>query len=153
MSNPASADEGLFGMQAQLRGASWPLAEERRHCRRRRFFAIQRIAPYDGSRLPEEAEFFCAESRDLTAEGVSFLLRAHPDCGAFVVALCEPPVTQYVVADVVHSTDVRVYACGTVEPLYGGEGCGDGECTGGEMGEPMVLVGCRFRERFEIVRE
>jgi hypothetical protein len=153
MSNPVSADAGLLGIDAHMEGALRPVAEERRRCRRRLFFAVQRIAPYDGSRLPEEAEFFCAESRDLTSEGVSFFLRSHPNCGSFVVALCEPPITQYVVADIVHSTDVRVYGSGLVEPLYGGEGCGDGECSGGQMGEPMVLVGCRFRERFEVVRE
>jgi hypothetical protein len=153
MCNPVSTDEGLFSFDAQMRGTPRPVAEERRRCRRRRFFAIQRIAPYDGSRLPEEAEFFCAESRDLTSDGVSFLLRIHPGCGSFVVALCEPPVTEYLVAEVVHSTDVRVHPSGLVEPLYRGEGSGDGECTGGEMGEPMVLVGCRFGERLQVVRE
>ncbi len=142
MANPVSADP-----------AAEPVAEERRRCRRRPVFAIRRIAPYDGSRIPQEAEFFCTESRDLTSDGVSFLLGSHPACGSFLVAICEPPTTEYLVADVVHSTEVRVYPSGATEPIHGGEGCGDGESARGEMGEPMVLVGCRFRERLRTAAE
>jgi hypothetical protein len=149
MGNPASAEPGVFGGESAAR----PVVEERRRCRRLSVFAIRRIAPYDGSRLPEEAEFFCAESRDLTSDGVSFLLRSQPDCDSFLVALCEPPTTEYLVADVVHSTEVRVYPSGAAEPIHGGEGCGDGESARGEMGEPMVLVGCRFRERLRAAAE
>jgi len=148
MSDPVLVDHGLAGIDA-----SPPAGEERRRCRRRPFFAIQRIAPCDGSRFPEEAEFFCAESRDLTSDGVSFLLRDRPECRSFVVALCGPPITEYVVADIVHTTEVRAYRSGLVEPVHGGEGCGDAECGRGEMGEPMVLVGCRFGGRFQVARE
>ena len=143
MDDPVSADEALLAGDQETPAAR-PAAGERRRCRRRPEFAIRRIAPYDGCRLPPEAEFFCAESHDLTSDGASFLLRAHPACRSFVVAICEPPSAEYLVAEVVHSTDVCAYRSGLIEPIHGGEGCGDGECAEGEMGEAMVLVGCRF---------
>jgi len=118
-------------------------------CYRRRFFALQRIAPYDGSRIPEESEFFCVESRDLTSRGVSFLLPTHPDFRLVVVAFGEPPMRSHVVAEIVHSTDVMVYRSGLVEPAHDCEGEADPDPHQGERGEPMVLVGCRFIERRE----
>ena len=59
----------------------------------------------------------------------------------------EPPMRSYVVARVVHLTDVVVYPSGLVEPAHGCEREAGGNPHDGEQCEPMVLVGCRFLER------
>ena len=149
MSEPL-ADSGLLTeLDLELLGDPRWGGEERRVCYRRRFFALQRIAPYDGSRIPEESEFLCVESRDLTSQGVSFLFPTHPDFRSVVVAFGEPPMHSQVVAEIVHSTDVVVYPSGLVEPVRDRQPAS--QCHHAETGEgkPMVLVGCRFIERYE----
>jgi hypothetical protein len=147
MSEPVADNRPLTQLDLELLGAPRWGGEERRVCYRRRFFALQRIAPYDGTRIPAEGEFFCVESRDMTSQGVSFLFPARPDFGSLVVAFGEPPMRSYVVAQIVHSTDVVVYPSGLVEPAHDREGAADRDPHQSEQGEPMVLVGCRFVER------
>ena len=147
MSEPAADNRLLTDLDFELLGTPRADAEERRVCYRRRFFALQRIAPYDGVQIPAEDEFFCVESRDLTSQGISFLFPARPDFGSLVVAFGEPPMRSYVVARIVHSTDVVVYPSGLVEPAHDREASADRDPHQGEQGEPMVLVGCLFVER------
>lgn len=137
---PSQLDFDLFGTPRVD-------AEERRVCYRRRFFALQRIAPYDGSRMPADDEFFCAESRDLTSQGVSFLFPERPEFRRLVVAFGEPPTRSYVAAEIVHATDVMVYPSGLVEPARDGQPAAECGEDGTDEGAPMVLVGCRFLER------
>jgi hypothetical protein len=149
MSEPVADNRPFTQLDLELLGTPRCGAEERRVCYRRRFFALQRIAPYDGSRIPEETEFFCVESRDLTSRGVSFLFPARPDFRSLVVAFGEPPMRSYVVAEIVHSTDVVVYPSGLVEPALDPAPAAGCDAAEPEEGEPMVLVGCRFVDRRE----
>ena len=149
MSEPLADNRPLTQLDLELLGTPRCDAEERRVCYRRRFFALQRVAPYDGSRIPHDDEFFCLESRDLTSQGVSFLLPARPDFRSLVIALGEPPMRSYVVAEIVHATDVVVYPSGLVEPVDDREPAADRDPHEGEQGKAMVLVGCRFIERRE----
>jgi hypothetical protein len=133
----------------QLLGTPRGDTEERRVCYRRRFFALQRIAPYDGSRIPDDDQFFCVESRDLTSQGASFLFPMRPSFRRLVIAFGEPPMRSYVVAEIIHSTDVMVYPSGLVEPAGEDEPAAGYEDIETDEGAPMVLVGCRFLQRQE----
>ncbi len=150
MSEPIADNRPLTQLDLELLGTPRWGGEERRVCYRRRFFALQRIAPYDGSGIPDDGDFFCVESRDLTSRGVSFLFPARPDFSSLVVAFGEPPIRSYVVAEIVHLTDVMVYPSGLVEPAGDCEPAAEGNQNQAEKGEPMVLVGCRFLERREV---
>ncbi len=119
-------------------------AKERRGCPRARYFALKRIAPYDGSRMPDEAEFFCVEFRDLTDNGMSFFLQERPDFDSVVLMSCDSPGKNHTVARVAHCTDVLVYPSGLIEPIDSKESSRHSRHQEGENGERMVLVGCQF---------
>ena len=59
----------------------------------------------------------------------------------------------YAVAEIVHSTDVMVYPSGLVEPWRDRQPATECEDVETDEGEPMVLVGCRFVERYEASEE
>jgi len=103
--------------------------------------------------MPDAAHFLCVESRDLTSQGMSFLLDRRPAFGSLVVALCEPPNTIHMVAEVVHCTDVLVYSSGLVEPAHSTDVSDACDSHGSEQGKPMVLVGCEFSRRIEADEE
>ncbi len=149
MCDPPSGDRELSQLDRRVLGCSRSAGEERRRRRRRPFFAIQRIAPYDGLQTPDAADFFCVESRDLTSQGMSFLLDGRPGFQSLVVALCEPPNTVYVAARVVHCTDVLVNSSGLVEPIHDTDQSDPCHCHADEQDQPMVLVGCEFTGRIE----
>ncbi|MBN2475497.1 MAG: hypothetical protein JXB62_12875 [Pirellulales bacterium] len=121
--------------------------EERRLCRRRPVFAVRRIAPWTGSSCPDEAEFFCVETRDLTDRGFSFFWRSRPSFDSLILATAQ--TSEYRAADVVHCTDVIVYPSGVVEPVDDRpmRAAAQGPCEA--SGEPMVLVGCRFTSHLD----
>jgi hypothetical protein len=100
--------------------------------------------------MPDEVEYFCVESRDLTDHGLSFFLRSRPSFSFVVLMRCEPPITNHTVAEVVHCTDVLVYPSGLVKPIHGRKPHPDSQRDEGEKGEPMVLVGCKFVQSSEI---
>ena len=131
----------------QLLGLPKPSGDdERRSCRRRPFFAIQRIAPITGPQMPGEREFFCVESRDLTSRGVTLFMPARPTFMSLVIAFDGSPTTEYVAAEVIHCTEVLVYPSGLIEPLaHRSDGSARNAAREGP-GELMVLVGCRFTQ-------
>ncbi len=145
----SSQDESLSRVDYQLLGSPRRSEQEHRSCRRRPFFAIQSVAPYDGSRVPDQSEFFCVESRDLTSRGVSLFLRGRPNSDFFVMAFDTPPTVSYAVAEVVHCTDVVVYPSGLIEPVGEPDAGAASEAPENEAGERMVLVGCRFTQRLQ----
>ena len=119
--------------------------EDRRGTRRRPVFAVRRIAPLVGSSTPGEAEFFCVESRDLTAGGFSFFMQSRPTFEALVLALDTSTSVERRTAEVVHCTDVWVYPSGLVEPVDDRNPGVSGQGPQGETAQRMVLVGCRFK--------
>jgi hypothetical protein len=144
------SDGSPIGSQAekldhQLLGLPKPGGDdERRSCRRRAFFAIQRIAPITGPQMPHETEFFCVESRDLTSHGISLFMPARPTFTSLVIAFDGSPTTEYVAAEVIHCTEVLVYPSGLIEPLADQSDGSARNAARDGPGELMVLVGCRL---------
>jgi hypothetical protein len=124
---------------------------ERRKRAREPFPAIQRIAPYSGSGVPDEKEFFEVRCRDISNGGVSFLTPGRPDFDSLVIGFTTAPDTiTYIAAEVAHCTDVLVYPSGRVQPASdrtANSGCTDFD---DEAPEFMVQVGCRFTQRLEL---
>ena len=143
-------DASFYNLVHQLTGSPRPdECAERRKQPRRAYKSVQRIAPRRGPNLPEESEFFDVPCQDLTRSGFSFLMPAAPDFAALVAAFGNPPNTLCVGAEVSHCEDVLVYPSGAVQPVKGRAAHVTYREPGGELGEPMVLVGCRFTERLE----
>jgi hypothetical protein len=122
------------------------VSEKRRHDRRR-FFAIRRIAPFDGQQIPAEDEFFSVESRDMTSEGFACFMPRRPAFDSMVVAMGGSQDPEFVVADVVHCTDVLAYSSGQVEPIDDGNTDLADQLVDEGSAQRMVLVGCRFSRR------
>jgi len=126
---------------------------ERRSRERKPFPTVQRIAPYDGSAMPDEKKFFQVQCRDLSNGGVSFLMAARPTFNALVIGFNTGPDTiTYVAAEVAHCTDVLVYPSGRVQAAS--DQIANIACTDFDEEAPefMVLVGCRFTERLQAAR-
>lgn len=117
---------------------------ENRSCQRRPVFALRRIAPLTGSSKPDDAEFFCVESRDLTVQGFSFFMASAPTFSALVLAVDGSPTVEYATAEVVHCMEVWVYPSGLVEPIDVHQASALDHDLNDEGGQRMVLVGCRF---------
>mgnify|MGYP001823317783 CR=1 FL=1 len=105
------------------------------------FRVEQRIARLPDDRLPGPSEFFPVMCRDLSTNGVAFLLADQPDFTSVVFAMGDPPTVKYIKARVVHRTNVLVDASGLVRRT-GGETPADRDFDG--PARPMVLVGCEF---------
>ena len=95
---------------------------ERRDQPRTKYDCVQLIAPYDGSKMPSQAEFRRAYCRDLAAGGFSFFAEQPPETDQMVVALGSVPFS-FFVADIVRVKQSDV------------------DTTG------RYLVGCQFVER------
>jgi len=121
MSAPVIDPRQLTDVDVPSADAAQFVGHESRRCERRPFFAIQRIAPYDGERMPDEAEFFCVESRDLTDGGMAFFLASRPAFRALVLKPAGAAESDCRVAEVVHCTDVVIYPSGDVESVGEGE--------------------------------
>jgi hypothetical protein len=91
-------------------------AETRRY-ERHPFPALQRIAPWQGSELPAEREFFQVKCYDLSRGGISFLLASPPSFKRVVFALVLSSETTYIGAEVAHVTAVRVSRSGSLERI------------------------------------
>ena len=122
-------------------------ALEKRQQRRNQFFAIRRIAPFDGERIPSETEFFSVESRDMTSVGFACFLPQRPTFDSLVVAVGSASSPEYVVAEVVHCTDVLIHSSGLVEPITDENAEPVDEILRDGSAHQMVLVGCRFTRR------
>jgi len=119
-------------------------SSERRGRRRHPFWAIQRIAPGNGARVPQDSEFFEVRCFDLSRTGFSFLLSGPPAFDTVVVELGGPCQGTYVAGQIVHWRKVIVHPSGELKPLTDGDSMGRG---GDDQGIPMMLIGVRFLER------
>ncbi len=81
---------------------------ERRHRPRRAFSYYQRIAPYDGQKLPPPAMFREVRCCDISAGGFSFVAERPPEHTDYVVALGAAPVVINLAVRVAHVTPHRI---------------------------------------------
>jgi PAS domain S-box-containing protein len=81
---------------------------ERRKRPRRMFSYFQRIAPYQGKKLPPPALFREVRCCDISAGGFSFVSARPPDHTDYVVALGAAPVVIHLSVRVAHVTPKRI---------------------------------------------
>lgn len=113
---------------------------ERRGMSRHLFEIQQWIAPYDGSRMPAESDFYPVRCRDLSRSGFSFVTSAKPAFSSLVVILGEPPDLMYVQAEVVQCTKLEPFGLELVETDQGAVSPLD--ISGSTVA--TMSVGCRF---------
>ena len=82
-----------------IREPSLTLVEQRRS-RRKTYVCRQLVAPFDGSRLPNQDEFEWAMFRDVSSTGVAFLAAEKPATKQLVVAVGPAPFSFLVVETV-----------------------------------------------------
>ena len=142
-------DAGFYSLIHKLVGPPDPDdSVERRTAPRQPFKTIQRIAPRRKLGLPDESEFFEVWCHDLTGGGFSFLLGRGPDFDSLVAVFGTHPQAIYVGARVSHRAQVLVYPSGRVQRVDTSDGSDGYEQAENPAATPMVLVGCRFTERF-----
>jgi len=81
------------------REPSLTLVEQRR-ARRKSYVCRQLVAPFDGSRMPNQEEFEWAMFRDVSSTGVAFLAPKKPATKQLVVAVGPAPFSFLVVETV-----------------------------------------------------
>jgi hypothetical protein len=83
-------------LAAPRRERTSPLTEHRK-ARRHTYTCRQLIAPFDGTRMPEQEEFSWAMFRDVSPTGISFLAKRRPAAKQLVVAVGPAPFSFLVV--------------------------------------------------------
>ncbi len=146
----AEIDASFYNLVHQLSVSAGGAVAERRHERRSRFVATQRIALCQPPRIPEDDEFIDVPCHDLTCKGFSFFLPVEPDFQVFVVALGARPNVIYMSAGVTHSEPVLVYDSGLIERFS--DGSIPAPPTSSSV-RRMVRVGCTFIERLTASRK
>jgi hypothetical protein len=122
-------------------------SDDRRRQKRERFPEIQWIAPWNGFRFPAESEFLEVQCYDLTRGGFSFLFPHRPMFPFLVAGFGQKPDLLYIGAEPVRSIPVLLFPTGRVKHIREGEAEIDRRSSTGELGRPMMLVGCRFTRR------
>ena len=105
-----SKDGGLFQSVHDL---FWQQGSgERREGPRHPYECKQLMAPYDGVRLPGQAEFGWVECRNISSRGLSFVLPEPPEFQHVIMALGSVPFI-FLVAGIVYSdVEGEHYICG-----------------------------------------
>lgn len=120
---------------------------DRRSETRASYRVVQRVAPWDGTRFPDESEFLQVQCHDLTRAGFSFLAPAEPQFRTLVVEFVAAPDRLYVAAQVLRSVPVVCHSSGELTRKSGLEASPLLPERHGETGRPMFLVGCRLTRR------
>jgi len=81
---------------------------ERRNQVRRPYQCVQLLAPYDGNKLPVQADFRQVQCQDLSENGFSFMSYRRPDTRWVIVALGAVPFL-FFAAEIVHIGSVDVH--------------------------------------------
>ncbi len=132
--------------------AGGPAPAERRGHFRESYHAVQKIAPYDGVRLPDAGEFFEVRCHGLSQGGISFLLACQPWFASLVFALEGLSGKVYVEAEVLRVSRALVYPGGEVAVVSDDSprvGLGNVDRTA----TPMLLVACRFTRRLNMAAD
>ena len=126
-------------------------SRERRCLPRTPYDARQRVARRDGPGIPDDSEFHEVRCHDISQSGFAFLFPTRPAFQSLVVAFGLPPTVIYVAAEVAHCTRALVFPSGRVKRLRQSLPAGAVQAAEPDSedaeGRPMILVGCRFRER------
>jgi hypothetical protein len=118
---------------------------DRRGHPRESFSSIHKVAPYDGSNLPQPTDFVDVCCRDLARGGFSYLSPIRPASTNLIVAFGIPPDITCMVARVARTADVLQYtSTGLLEEISDPNGPIQYQGPNGEMGVPLVLVNCQF---------
>ncbi|MDZ4819516.1 MAG: hypothetical protein SGJ20_11140 [Planctomycetota bacterium] len=88
-------------IEEQLRGNENAASAEQRGKQRQSFNFLQLIAPYDGRRMPNQAEFHQVLCQDLSAGGFSYFTTDRPDYDGLIVALGAVPFN-FFTAQILH---------------------------------------------------
>jgi hypothetical protein len=120
---------------------------DRRRNRRERFLGIQWVAPFDGTDFPADSEFTEVRCYDLTRSGVSFFASQRPSSEQLVIGFGHKPDLIYVAAEPIRVNPVLLFPSGRVTPIEDVQAPISRCSPTGEVGTPMMLVGCRFLRR------
>lgn len=80
-----------------------PLPADKRKSRRQAYICRQLVAPFDGSRMPQQEEFEWAMFRDVSTSGISFLTGCKPTTKQLIVAVGPAPFT-FLVVEIARTT-------------------------------------------------
>ena len=93
-------------MSTQTLAAQAARAEQpssKRRSRRQTYICRQLVAPFDGTRLPQQDEFEWAMFRDVSSSGLSFLSECKPTTKQLVVAVGPAPFS-FLVVEIIRTT-------------------------------------------------
>jgi len=142
-------DAGFYELVHQILSNSQrsPL-RERRIRPRLPFDTWQRIAPWVDKR-PGDQDFISVRCFDLNKNGIAFFVEEPPGFRRLIVELSCPQRKVYLEAEVAHWAYVYLYPSGDVVPEEVLSELAEEERL--DLGEPqrLVLVGCRFKSRFD----
>lgn len=144
----AQLDASFYQMVHQFAYGSAVSPDDRRRHKRQRFFGIQWVARWDGSRLPLDSEYIEVRCYDLTPAGFSFFFRQRPSFSLLAARFGQKSdQLLHIGAEIVRCVPVLLFPSGRVKYLREGE-TQSHRCTPtGELCSPKVLVGCRFLQR------
>ena len=123
---------------------------DRRGHPRSPFSSIHKVASYDGSTLPQPSDFVDVCCHDLSRGGFSYLSPFRPASTDLIAAFGIPPDITCMEARVTRTADVLQYSStGVLERIGDPEGSVQYQGPNGEIGVPLVLVGCQFVRRLK----
>jgi len=76
---------------------------DKRKSRRQTYICRQLVAPFDGTRLPQQDEFEWAMFRDVSSSGLSFLSESRPTTKQLVVAVGPAPFS-FLIVEIIRTT-------------------------------------------------
>ena len=123
-------------------------AEDRRAHQREPFSPVQRVAPYDGSNLPQPTNYVDVHCHDLSRGGFSYLSPIRPTSTRLIAVLGVPPDMTCVETRIVDTVDVLQYpSTGLLEKIGEPHSPIQSQDPSDETGVPLILVNCQFVRR------
>ena len=123
---------------------------DRRAHPRELFSSIHKVAPYDGLTLPQPSDFVGVHCHDLARGGFSYLSPIRPAATNLIAVFGIPPDITCMEARVVRTADVLQYPSTSLLETIGDPNAPiQYQGPNGEIGVPLVLVGCQFVRRLK----
>lgn len=124
--------------------------ENRRGHPRDPFPSIHKVAPYDGSNLPQPPDFVDVCCHDLSRSGFSYLSPIRPSLTNLIAAFGILPDITCMEARIVRTTDVLQHpSTGLLEEVGDPNAPIQYEGPDGKSGVPLILVSCEFVRRLK----